>query len=153
MSTNVSEIRARVAEELKKRSRSTKFWSTVYHGSLFGSALMSFCAAVILQAGIVPEEKLAKELATVATLASGLCTTIMGAGRFQEKWQTSRLTRSRLEIESLNLMASDPDPNAILEELKRIRRDHDLGVVGGAGRSTATLGPNTPLQPTGSAGG
>src|SRR5262245_4858044 len=89
-------LEARITREYKSEILWTKFWSFVHHGFLFAAAILSSCAAIVIELGFqivgLDSKRSGAMLAAVSALASALAAT----GGFQRKWRTNRRTRGRL---------------------------------------------------------
>jgi hypothetical protein len=120
---------AQVDDELKRYfrrfRRSTKRWSFCLYTFLFGGAIMSALAGVLPQLHITD----AKDLATGLGLSASLFTTINGLGRFESKWQASRMARARTAGLQVQVLARTP-LDKVCAELEQIILDQSLEVIG-----------------------
>lgn len=130
-------LRTYVARELGRLNRSTKLWSAVHHGFLFGAAILSAGAALLLQLNSLGLSEVQKaDIASILASAAALIGVISVSGGFAKKWRTNRITKGTLEQLQIDLMDPSCDLNEIREALKEMKRLHHLGVVddGSAGK-------------------
>ncbi len=119
-----------VSKELKDAKWWTKLFSLVHHTFLFGGAVLSAAAAVVLQ---LDEPELfisATNLATVLASAAALTTAIAGSGGFERKWRTNRLIKVRLLQLGVDLMNPEVAGANIRQDLKDIHKLRYEGIVG-----------------------
>ncbi len=132
MSDEKNELKDYVSKKLNSHSLWTKLWSFAHHGFLFGAAILSASAAIILK--VIPDlstissENLAAIFASIAALMS----TIGGLGGFQRKWQTNRRTKSSLEKLQIELMSDQVDTPKIRSSLQETIVKHHEGIIGEA---------------------
>ena len=110
-------------------------WSFVHHGTLFGSAIASGAAAVIVQLETIPVQigLSQTDVATIlAALAAGLAT-IAAVGRFEQKWQANRDTRVKLQelLDKLDYPDTTPNLAEIRAQLDAILDRHNKAISGG----------------------
>src|SRR5262249_34271968 len=82
-----------------------KNWSAAHHTAVFGSIVCSILAGAVLQ---VPTADLKGWSVVLTTLAAAL-TSLATAGSFQRKWQSNRLSRSRVDCLLIDLQADSPN--------------------------------------------
>ena len=125
-------------------------WSAVYFGCLFGSALLSALAALILKLELLANRPhLRNDLsATLATFAA-LLVTLSTTGNFQQKWQANRIAAAEMENLTYELSRStaSTDIDAILSHIQKINSKRNRAIVG----DLAEMATNNPLAtaPTG----
>ncbi len=73
--------------------RWARFWTGCYHFTIYGAAILSAIAALILEVDVLSEYE---NLAPVFAGLAALLTTVSGLGGFQRKWQTCRKTNKSL---------------------------------------------------------
>ena len=128
------DYRARLAEyidvELGARKIFTRFWSFAHHGTLFSAAILSAAAALVLQLKSLPfSDSSRSDWATILAAVASLVSVISVTGAFAAKWCVNRITRMTLESLRLDMMASDPDLDAIREQLKAMWQLHNSVIV------------------------
>ena len=121
-----------VANRLKKAQFWRKASSAVHHGFLFGAAILSAAAAVLLQLEFASAEPLRNNIASVLAGLGSLAGIIAGAGGFERKWRTNRRTRAKLEELEIDLVDPTVDTEKIRNLLKDVVRTHDEGISGPA---------------------
>jgi len=114
-----------IGKDLSDATLWTKLWSGVHHGFLFGGAIFSALAAILLQS--YPEQTL---VPTVLAGCAALATTIAGSGGFERKWKANRLIKVRLSQLNIDLLNPNATPDAISQALKEIYEIRYYGVVG-----------------------
>ena len=92
---------------------------------VFGAAIMSALAGIIPQFHVSG----AKNWATGLGLAASLFTAINGLGRFESKWQASRMARARTEGLQVQVIGRIPLAR-VCGELEQIILDQSLEVIG-----------------------
>lgn len=120
-----------VERQYRWYDRGSRMWSSVHHGSLFLSAILSAAAALVLKLeSAVPQ---ASRNDTAAMLATGaaLAATLAAAGGFSRKWRSNRISRGRLEQVRIDLTDPQCDLSAVRGTLKEIVAEHDRQIVGG----------------------
>ena len=131
---NTETLKGHALEWRFKHQRSQRYWSGIHHASVFGAILCSVLAGALLQ---VPEMDF-KGASTVLTTMAAALASLGAAGGFQRKWQSNRLSRSRVDCLLLDLDGSSPDLEALSGRLKQIIERHDLNVVTDAGVEVAS---------------
>ena len=108
-------------------------WSGVYFGCVFGSALCSALAALLLKLDALSawprlRNDLAAGLATLAALLVTLSTT----GNFQRKWQANRLAASAMENLAYELIRPHPSvsPDEVIARIQAVNAARNEGIVG-----------------------
>jgi hypothetical protein len=83
-------------KELKKHygwyDHGTRAWSTAHHATLFLVPILTIAATVLLKAHWASEE-----VQIVLTTAATVLASIAASQGFAKKWQTNRISRSRLD--------------------------------------------------------
>ena len=102
-------------------------WATAYHVSLFGAAILSAAAALLLKIPASPKADVAAILATIAALL----TTLSSVGSFESKWHADRDAFYRLDELLLDACASDLDADKLRRRLHDILRTQRSGWIGG----------------------
>jgi len=136
-----SDIPDAIVRYFNKYRSSTKWWSFCLYSSLFGAAVLSAWA------GILPQlNSHTKDVATVLAVTASLINTIAGIGRFDQKWQSSRMARAATERLHIAVLGNE-DLSGIGKELQRIIVSQSAGVVGShAGPDGEHAGPGPDQQ-------
>ncbi len=119
--SNISEA---VTLYYRKYRSSTKWWSFCLYAALFGAAALSAAAGVLPQLSSGT-----KDIATVLAVSATLVNTIHGIGRFDQKWQASRLARAETETLRISL-TENQDEHKVAAQLKQIITRQSAGVIG-----------------------
>jgi hypothetical protein len=117
-----------------KFRRGSAGWATAYHVSLFGAAILSATAALLLK---IPETPSANAAAILATIAA-LLTTLSSVGSFESKWHADRDAFYRLDELLLDARASDLDADKLR---KRLHESCGSSAPAGSARTTAPHRP------------
>jgi hypothetical protein len=129
--TEKSELRAYVISLLRDEARWTRAWSALYHGFLFGAAILSAAAALTLQLKTIPlVEQSRADLATIFSALASLIGVVSVSGGFARKWRANRMTKAALEQIEIELMDPSCDPGKIRSKLAEMKRIHHLAIVG-----------------------
>jgi hypothetical protein len=118
--TNIDE---KIRDDHKWYLRGRRWWSFAHHLTLYGSAIASAASAIILQLQAL-DGVYQKDLASILAGLAALLIALNTAGRFGRKWQTNRLSASRIAELQTDLMIRDLT-TADVEKLKRINSEHD----------------------------
>lgn len=122
VATNYMEYRANAAR-----------WSAAYFGCLFGAALLSACAGVILKLeSIHMQQALRNDLAAVMAALAALLITLLTIGSFEEKWRANRVAASDMENLAYDLLkpGAAKETGAILSHIQQINKARNSGIVG-----------------------
>jgi hypothetical protein len=122
----------RVSQNISVVKRWVKMWSFLHHSFLFGAAVLSTSAAVILQLKANGNDALQRDIASVLSAVAALAGVIAASGAFERKWRTCRSTRSRLIKLEIDLTPENMDSKEIKERYNAIWDDHETGIVGAA---------------------
>jgi len=85
-----------------------KRWSRLYHWSLYGSAILSALAALVLKLRVSKKRKIQPyqtDLAALLAALSAILITVNSAGKLNQRWQTDRLAKNaiiQLKVELTN---------------------------------------------------
>ena len=123
-------FRERVSKDLSDSRFWTKFFSGLHHTFLFGGAVLSASAAVVLQLDDPQLPISATNLATVLASAAAVTTAIAGSGGFERKWRTNRLIKVRLQQLDVDLTNPEVKGANIRQDLKDIAQLRYEGIVG-----------------------
>jgi hypothetical protein len=107
-----------------KYRSSAKWWSFCLYTSLFGAAVLSAWAGILPQ--LSPNTK---DIATVLAVSASLINTIAGIGRFDQKWQASRVARAATERLRIAMLENQDLPG-LGKQLEQIIVNQSAGVVG-----------------------
>jgi len=114
-------------EEFRSNARN---WSFAYHFFLFGAAILSAVAALVLKLEGTLDIKKRNNWGAALAAVSALLVTIMASGGFQRKWEANRLAAFEVRNLQLELQKSDSDHDKILERLQRINAVRNQIIVG-----------------------
>jgi len=123
-------LTAKVERFYKRRDRSTKMWSALYHGSLYLSAICSATAALILKLDYLKGSKYQSDLSAILAGAGAIIATLTAAGSFHRKWRVNRTSKSGLEQLRIDLSDPKTDAEKIRMRLKEMVQKHDEGIIG-----------------------
>jgi type VI protein secretion system component VasK len=129
-----------VANYREYRANSVR-WSAAYFGCIFGSALLSALAGVLLKwEGLARRPALKNDLAASFAAIAALLITLSTLGDFQRKWEANRVAASAMENLAYDLVKprTAVDRNAVLERIQEINEARTVGVVGEPRRSPGT---------------
>ena len=111
------------------RSNSSR-WSFAYFGCVFGAAILSAMAGVILKLDVLTKrDALRKDIAAISAALAALMITLSTMGRFEEKWRANRLAASAMENTAYDLAQPDADVPTIIKQMQEINRIRDETVV------------------------
>lgn len=123
------ELRVRVAGNIQDIRFWMKVWDYLHQGFLYGAAVLSTSAAVVIQLKLQESDTFQKNTASILSASAALAGVISASGAFERKWRTCRLTLSQLRELEFDLgPRSEPDP--IRDRYKAIWRDYEQGIVG-----------------------
>ena len=124
------DFQKRVARDLSDATLWTKLWSAVHHSFVFGGAILSALAAIVLQLDLNVSEISKTDLATLIAGAAALVSTIAASGGFARKWRTNRLIKIRLIQLEIDLLNPEVESANIRQDLKDITQLRYDGIVG-----------------------
>jgi hypothetical protein len=124
------ELQEWIAKDLSDANLWTKLWSAVHHTFLFGGAILSALAALVLQLDIATSQASATNIATLVAGAAALTSTIAVSGGFARKWRTNRLIKVQLTKLKIELINPDADTASIRKTLKDIAQLRYDGIIG-----------------------
>jgi hypothetical protein len=104
--------------------RGQKNWSIAYHSTIFGSIICSVVAGGLLQIN-----DLDPGFASVLTSIAAALTSLAAAGRFERKWRSNRLSRSRVDGLLIDIEGDAPNVAELANQLKDIIAKHDQEIV------------------------
>ena len=105
-----------------------RMWTLAYHVAVYGAAVLSAAAAVIL----VPDSwaTWAKDPAVVLAAVAALLSTVSGLGGFERKWRANANTVVELELLKLDAELGVIDAKAGRDRLEKIMRTHAADLAG-----------------------
>jgi hypothetical protein len=124
-----SELKARLARNIRDLKRWTKIWDIVHQGLMFGAALLSTSATVILQLKLGNSDAFQKNAASILSACAALAGVISASGAFERKWRTCRSTLSQLRELEFD-MGRKPEDDAIRDRYKAIWQAYEQGIIG-----------------------
>ena len=133
--------------------RWTKLWSLTHHGFMFGAAIFSGLAALVLQIkslpiGVDARTDIGSGLAFLATIIG----TISASGGFARKWRANRVAKGALERLSIDFSDSTCHLPDIRARLKAINEQRNEEIVGGLDATVRSPAVNTALAEPSPAG-
>src|SRR5271166_1899670 len=126
---NDSELKAMVSRNIRDLERWVKIWNCLHITLLFGAAILSTSAAVILQLKLGESDELQKNAATILSASAALAGVISASGGFEKKCRICRSTLAQLRELEFDLgPKTEADP--FRDRYKAIWRAYESGIVG-----------------------
>ncbi|PTP75844.1 hypothetical protein CWO00_13210 [Vibrio splendidus] len=126
---NIEELICRIEKERKCIWRWARFWTGCYHTAIYGAAILSALAALILEIdGFLGLN--ANHLPAAFAALAALLTTLSGLGGFQRKWQTCRRTNKALSDLRVDAKYGNAEDLEVCERYKAIWNNHEAGISG-----------------------
>lgn len=121
-----------VNRKYRHYNRGAKLWSLTHHGVLYGSAIASASAAVIVQLQDLPVrvELSPTDLSTLLAALAALLATTAGVGGFERKWRANRVSRTKMELLRERLELNLIDIGDALDKYSEILNEHDAAIGG-----------------------
>lgn len=133
---NLSGLGKLVATNYNEYRANAVRWSFVYYSCLFGAALLSACAGVLLKLESWWKERLGRrnDLAAIMAAGASLLITLLTIGSFEEKWRSNRIAASGMENLAYELLKSgaEKETDTILARIQKINDARNFGIVGTA---------------------
>ena len=109
-----------------------KSWSFTYFSCVFGSAVFSAMAGVVLKLTSFTCTDAKNDLAATLAAIGALLVTLSTAGDFQRKWRSNRIAANALENLAYELLKTGnaPDRDAVLSRIQEINERRTEGIVG-----------------------
>lgn len=140
--TALNDIVSQAPEELKPlaeavrknfveyRANAAK-WSFAHYGVLFGSAIFSVFASVVLKLdSFFDNVSRKKDIAATCAAFAGLLATFSGLGSFESYWRANRIAAAEMENLAYELLRSH-DKDLVLKRIQAINRKRAQMIVGG----------------------
>ena len=128
-------------------------WSAAYFGCLFGSALLSAMAGLVLKLELLDSQpKIRNDLAAAMATIAALLVTLSTTGDFQRKWQANRTAAAAMENLAYELVrpAAAMNLNTLLTLIQTINEKRNRGIIGEPGEAPSLpASPQPPLSPEG----
>ena len=124
-------------------------WSAAYFGCLFGSALLSAMAGLLLKLEVLGSHpKVRNDLAAAMATSAALLVTLSTTGDFQRKWQANRAAAAAMENLAFELVrpAATTNLDAILTRIQTINDARNRGIIGELAEPAPAGGP-VPADP------
>lgn len=137
LAPGVKDLGALVLANYREYRANAVRWSFAYFGCLFGSALASASAGVVLKLeALKSRPSLKNDSAAALAALAALLITLSTSGDFQRKWQANRTAADAMENLSYDLMKTGTalDRDSILDRIQAINDARSEGVVGKARR-------------------
>ena len=122
-------------------------WSAAYFGCLFGSALLSAMAGLLLKLEVLGSHpKIRNDLAAAFATSAALLVTLSTTGDFQRKWQANRAAAAAMENLAFELVrpAATTNLDAILTRIQTINDARNRGIIGELAEPAPAGGPVPP---------
>jgi|SRR5215207_3018051 len=121
-----------VNRKYRHYNRGAKLWSLTHHGVLYGSAIASASAAVIVQLQDLPVGVALSptDLSTLLAALAALLATTAGVGGFERKWRANRVSRTKMELLRERLELNLIDIGDALDKYSEILNEHDAAIGG-----------------------
>ena len=103
--------------------RARVMWSRLYHGSLYGSIILSALAALTLKLNIFarqPYRRYRSDAATIFTTLAALLTTVNGIGEFNGRWIANREAGKSIEVLKIQMLDRCADGSEMRKRLSEI---------------------------------
>lgn len=106
-------------------------WSALYHGCLFGSAVLSAFAGLVIKLTLFDRrEGGRKDLAAASAAIAALLITLISVGGFERKWRANRVAAADMENLAYDLIKQGANDNIdhILSTIQKInsRRNREI---------------------------
>jgi hypothetical protein len=129
-------------------------WSAAYFGCVFGSALFSALAGLLLKLEVLGSRpRLRNDLAASLAVLAALLVTLSTTGDFQRKWQANRIAAASMENLAYELLRSSASIDAVVGQIQIINDARNKGIVGeqAESRSNESKGQLRPARSRGAA--
>jgi hypothetical protein len=120
---------SKLRQQTEWYGRGQRLWSLTHHATLFISALSSAAAAVIPQLEGFASGTVQKNLTSILAGSATVLISLNTAGSFGKKWRANRVSKSKVEQLSGELIAREPTTTDI-DRLNQVESDHDKEVAG-----------------------
>lgn len=131
-------------------------WSFVYHTAIFGAAILSALAGLVLKLEyFLKDDGLKKDLAACLAMIAALFAAVSSSGNFHDKWEANRIAASKIESFAFDLKAHPftlEREQAIYAELRDLTLERDLRIVGQGEAKDRKADSNTASIPKSPAG-
>ena len=110
----------------------TEGWSFIYFGCVFGSAVFSALAGLVLKFEFFPptDEKRRRDTAAVCAAVGAMLVTLSTAGDFSRKWQANRAAATAMENLAYELPLATVNLAKVYERLQQINTARNEGILG-----------------------
>lgn len=106
-------------------------WSAAYFGCVFGSALFSALAGLLLKLEVLGSwPRLRNDLAASLAVLAALLVTLSTTGDFQRKWQANRIAAASMENLAYELLRPSADRDGVVGKIQMINEARNKGIVG-----------------------
>jgi len=134
--TEKAMVKTLVDKDFEEFRSNTRNWSFVYHLFLFGAAILSVSAALLLKLEGTLDIKKRNNWGAALAATSALLLTIMTSGGFQRKWEGNRIAAFQVRNLQFDLDKSTANRDGILERLQQINTVRNQVIVGLADATT-----------------
>jgi hypothetical protein len=109
-----------------------RFWSGIYHSTLYGSIIFSITSALILNLSILHAWQYSSDFLTFLSISSATLITISAIGRFHQRWRTHRYSRICVEQLLIKMQSPEVEISNIRHALINLLKKHN-GEISGYG--------------------
>lgn len=104
-------------------------WSFVHFGTLFGAAMFSALAGVILKLqSFLKDDARRSDVAAICAVTGALLITLSGLGSFESKWRANRIAAAQMENLAYGLLKS-PTQNHVMRRIQEINQERLQGIL------------------------
>lgn len=119
--------------------RNAALWSFAFFSCVFGAALLSASAGIILKLNALEKhDALRKDLAVIFAASAALLITLSTSGNFEEKWRANRRAASGMESAIYKLITPGAKLEDVIADIREVHQAQDDAVVSHAAETTAT---------------
>jgi hypothetical protein len=127
------ELKKEVKEKYDEYASYAWRWSGAYWGFVFGAAIMSAFAGILLKLDALKDTKLLAlsqtDLAALLAGTAALLLSISTAGDFAGKWRANRTAKFRTEQLNNEIFRSRLTADEVVSKLNKIIEDQNSGVI------------------------
>jgi len=131
ISSDLGKVGEMVLINYKEYRENAKRWSFTYFTCVFGSAVASALAGVVLKLDSFRNLSVRDDVAACLAALGALLVTLSTAGDFQRKWRANRVAANAMENLAYELLKIEGlDRNAVLAQIQEINKRRTEGIVG-----------------------
>ena len=125
-----AELRNMIEAKYRSYNRWARWWSAVYHSSLYLTTALSAAVALVLKLGFADGFRYQNDLSAGLAGLAAMLAAVTAAGGFDRKWRVSRASRNKLELLRIDLLTPSMDIGEARKALKETVQKHEDGVSG-----------------------